>query len=425
MSSHPFTAAATTAATAVPATSGPPRRSLIGRILGGVAALLATFVVLLTALVMLGSYIPAIPKVGVIGPVLGGQYPFHMALFAVMGSALALLAWRLGLVRWGRTVTVTGVLSLAGALVIAGVQYVDAEAVGTDVSFSEVFTQIAYPGTKPDTTQTYATHDGEALQVDAYLPDGADARDDGDAAGRGGGKVPAIVLAHAGGFHVFDKSDLRGTGRWLADHNVAAFAIDYRLATPERATWDKAPYDLVDALRWVQDHADEYGIDPDRISMGGMSAGGVLALNTSYRLQNGTIEAINGRTPEAPASVVGFYPGTDVNEMWERNIDGSRNAAELFTGGTPEQYPDRYREVSPTSDIRPGLQPTLLVVGDRDRGTTPTDVRRFGNALRAEGVDTKVKELPFAVHAFDDAYGSLSSQASRQILLDFLTAGTS
>ncbi|MFD0350498.1 hypothetical protein ACFQ0M_39715 [Kitasatospora aburaviensis] len=29
--------------------------------------------------------------------------------------------------------------------------------------------------------------------------------------------------------------------------------------------------------------------------------------------------------------------------------------------------------------------------------------------------------LPFAEHAFDDAYGSLTSQTSRQILLDFLT----
>ncbi|MFF2951594.1 alpha/beta hydrolase [Kitasatospora sp. NPDC057965] len=235
-----------------------------------------------------------------------------------------------------------------------------------------------------------------------------------------GKRTPAVVLAHAGGFHTFDKSDLRGTGRWLADHGVAVFAVDYRLAAPDRPTWDKAPQDLVSALSWVQRNADTYGIDGSRISLGGMSAGGTLAMNTAYRLQNGTIKAAEGATPTPPASVIGFYPGTDVAGMWEEDVAGTREAAEMFTGGTPQQYPDRYREVSPTSDIRAGLPRTLLVVGDRDRSARPGTVTAFGDALKEQGVRTEVRELPFAEHAFDDAYGSLTSQTSRQILLDFL-----
>ncbi|MGI5193773.1 hypothetical protein ACQEVY_09045 [Streptomyces sp. CA-288835] len=70
------------------------------------------------------------------------------------------------------------------------------------------------------------------------------------------------------------------------------------------------------------------------------------------------------------------------------------------------------------------LQRTLLVVGDRDRSARPETIRDFAAELRAEGVDTTVKELPFADHSFDDAYGSLTSQTSRQILLDFLTRDT-
>ncbi|MEJ8640644.1 prolyl oligopeptidase family serine peptidase [Streptomyces sp. MS1.HAVA.3] len=128
--------------------------------------------------------------------------------------------------------------------------------------------------------------------------------------------------------------------------------------------------------------------------------------------------------PQAPSSVVGFYPGTDVNHMWKDDIAGTREAAELFTGGTPAQYPERYREVSPTTDVQRGLQRTLLVVGDRDRSARPETIKHFGASLRAEGVDTTVKELPFAEHAFDDAYGSLTSQTSRQILLDFLSKDT-
>ncbi|MER6610946.1 alpha/beta hydrolase fold domain-containing protein [Streptomyces sp. NPDC000927] len=120
------------------------------------------------------------------------------------------------------------------------------------------------------------------------------------------------------------------------------------MATPDRPTWDKAPQDLVTALRWAEDHADAYGIDADRISMGGMSADGTLAMDSAYRLQNGTLKAADSRTPKAPHSVVGFSPGTDVTDMWQRDVRGSREAAELFTGGTPREHPDRYSEVSPT-----------------------------------------------------------------------------
>ncbi|MGW6981093.1 alpha/beta hydrolase [Streptomyces sp. NPDC054932] len=378
-----------------------------------VAASAASLIAFTVAVITLGAYVPALPKAGVIGPVLGGQYPLHIAGLALIGVALGVLVLRAGLVRWGRTLTAVTALSTAAALGIGAVQFVAAGNAGASVSFSQVLTGIGYPDSRPDATTTYATRDGEELKADVYLP--------GKGSGNGSGKgVPAIVLAHAGGFHTFDKSDLRGTGRWLADHGTAVFAVDYRLATPARPTWNKAPQDLLAALAWVQEHTGEYGIDASRITLGGMSAGGALAMNTAYRLQNGTIAAAEGATPRPPASVVGFYPVTDVTRMWNEDVAGSRPAAEKFTGGTPAQYPERYREVSPTTDIRAGLQRTLLVVGDRDRSSRPGTIKHFGAALRDRGVDTTVKELPFAEHAFDDAHGSLTSQTGRRILLDFL-----
>ncbi|MCZ7462357.1 alpha/beta hydrolase [Streptomyces sp. WMMC940] len=399
-------------ATAARSTRRQARPGPVHRILRIVLALIASLIAFLAAAIVCGAWIPTIPKAGVIGPVLGGQYPFHIALFALVGLGLGVLAWRSGLVRWGRTLTALTAVSAAFALAIAAVQYATASKEDTRISFSEIFTQIAYPGTVPDASPIYVMRDGEKLKADLYLPDTAQT---------GSGKVPGIVLAHAGGFHTFDKSDLRGTARWLADHGVAAIAIDYRLARPDRPTWDKAPQDLVTALRWTEDHADRYGIDPDRISLGGMSAGGTLALDVAWGLRNGTLMATDGRTPKPPDSAVGFYPGTDVTDMWQRDVAGSREAAELFTGGTPQQHPDRYRAVSPTTHVTAGLQPTLLVVGDRDRSATPLTIEGLADALRAKGVDTTVKKLPFAEHAFDDAYGSLTSQTSRQILLDFLT----
>lgn len=380
------------------------------RILRGASAALASFLAFTTLAIVLGAYFPGIPKAGVIGPVVGGQYPFHVALIALVAVVLAGLAWWAGLVRWGRVVTIVATLCSVGALAIGGTQLRAAWNAGVDVSLDQVFTELGYPAVKPNATETYASPEGRPLRVDAYLP--------GKSPGQ---RVPAVVLAHSGGFHTFDKSDLRGTGRWLADHGVAVFAVDYRLAERDRPTWNQAPQDLVSALGWVRKNADVYGLDTSRISLGGMSAGGTLAMNAAYRLHNATIEASEGTTPEPPASVIGFYPGTDVTDMWKNDVAGTREAAELFTGGTPQQYPDRYREVSPTSDIRAGLPRTLLVVGDRDRSARPETITDFGDTLRGNGVPTEIRKLPFAEHAFDDAYGSITSQTSRQILLDFLT----
>ncbi|MEU8777314.1 alpha/beta hydrolase [Streptomyces sp. NPDC048606] len=397
-----------------PAPQATPVR-IIGKSLLVVVALSASIIAFLTATIMLGAYFPAVPKAGVIGPVIGGQYPFHVALLAGIGAALGCLVWRRGPARWGRALTAVTALSAIAALVIGAVQFAAARDAGTRVSFGQVFSGLGpREDAAPDTTQVYATRDGERLEADVYR-----------AKVSPGGKAPAVVLAHAGGFHTFDKSDLRGTGRWLADHGVTVLAVDYTLATPARPTWDQAPHDLMAALGWAQEHADRYGIDPSRISLGGMSAGGTLAMNTAYRLQNGTLRATDGPTPRPPHSVVGFYPGTDVRGMWEQDVAGTREAAELFTGGTPDDHPERYREVSPTTDLREGLQRTLLVVGDRDRSARPGTVKGFGASLRDKGVDVTVKELPFAEHAFDDVYGSLTSQTSRQILLDFLRTSAS
>jgi acetyl esterase/lipase len=392
--------------------AAPPPASRPGvprRLLRVLVALLASVLALVCGAVLLGAHLPAIPVVGQVGSVLAGDLPVHVALLAVAGLVLAVVALRAGLVRWGRVLTAATAVCVLAALTVVGFQVAAAARAGADVPWRGVLTEIGPPAAQPDETTTYARPGGTALDVDVYLPP-ADAR----------GAAPAVVLAHGGGYRTGDKADLGGTGRWLAERGVAVFAIDHRLATPTAPTWDQAPQDVVCALSWVQDHAGRYGVDPTRVSLGGMSAGGALALGAAYRLETGAITSSCGRTPAPPASVVGFYPATDVVQSWEDDVDTSREAAEWFTGGTPQEHPERYAEVSPSACIRPGLPPTLLVVGDRDTGTRPEAVTAFGAALADSGNDATVEVLPFAVHAFDLVDGSITTQTGRQVLLDFL-----
>ena len=373
-----------------------------------IASILAAFVVL----VVVGAYLPAVPKIGILGPVVAGQWPLHLSMIIGGGLLLTTAAWKFGPHRTGRILTLAmGVASLGVASIIVQ-QVIYAHEHGAEISWHDVFTQMAYPATTPDNTSTYATLDGDALKVDIYLP-----------ADRIGHPTPAIVLAHSGGFHAVDftKADLRGTARWLADHGIATFAIDYRLATATSPTWDKAPQDLVCALAWVNEHAAGYNIDPSAVSLGGMSAGGTLALNAAYRLQENTISSSCG-TDTTPTGISRCVRIPGWTSMRCGNPTGSGH--EMRPRCSPADHPTpcptdiAKRHPRPTPD--PGsCQPcsssaTETTAQPRTAWrTSPTDSDRDSNPV-------SIAVLPFADHTFDDAYGSITSQTSRYILNDFL-----
>jgi len=85
-----------------------------------------------------------------------------------------------------------------------------------------------------------------------------------------------LVWLHGGGW-VIGAPDLSlGETDSLARlANTKVLSLDYRMAPehPFPAAYD----DSVAAVQWVFDHADELGIDPQRVAVGGDSAGGNLA----------------------------------------------------------------------------------------------------------------------------------------------------
>ncbi len=59
--------------------------------------------------------------------------------------------------------------------------------------------------------------------------------------------------------------------------------------------------DAIDAFRWVQKHADDFGVKPSEVAVGGDSAGGNLA----------AVLAQTTASNAAPAAQLLLYPGTD------------------------------------------------------------------------------------------------------------------
>ncbi|MBO0686316.1 MAG: alpha/beta hydrolase fold domain-containing protein, partial [Candidatus Dormibacteraeota bacterium] len=92
----------------------------------------------------------------------------------------------------------------------------------------------------------------------------------------------AIVWLHGGGFVMGDLETEHPAAMLVADGSGAVLiSVGYRRAPEHR--FPAAVDDAYAALTWTAEHAGDLGIDPDRIAVGGTSAGGGLAAAVALR----------------------------------------------------------------------------------------------------------------------------------------------
>lgn len=238
-------------------------------------------------------------------------------------------------------------------------------------------TSMAEPGAQSnqpavDHTVAYRTTAERDLRVDVMVPRGWSA---GDSRG-------SIVLFHGGGWSGGAPSQFARQGRALADRGMVVFLPEYRLRLTDKTGPEDAVHDARAAMRWVRDHAGDWGVDPGRIAAGGGSAGGHLALATALLPDLDD----DPTTPALPVALVLFNPVVDLETM---NYD--------YPGLTAE----RRRALSPIHDAgSPALPPTLFLHGTADATAPIDEVRRFAALARGAGHDCRVAEYEGAPHAF-------------------------
>ena len=220
------------------------------------------------------------------------------------------------------------------------------------------------------------------------------------------GGEPLLVFFHGGGFYVGDLDTHDAPCRVLAERaRVRVLAVDYRLA-PEHP-FPAAHDDAEAAYHWACDHARELGADPDRIGVGGDSAGGNLAAATA-------IHAARTGLPCRLQLLV--YPATDS----ARDEDPDNRSLHLFREGfyLSKAYMDRANEayVGPGTDLRDprlspayadlpgGLAPAYLCTAGfdplRDEG------EHYARLLEKAGVPVTMRRFEDAIHGFFNVTGA-------------------
>ena len=95
----------------------------------------------------------------------------------------------------------------------------------------------------------------------------------------------ALIYLHGGGFIVGSLDQFETAMRLFAQGSGAqVYCVDYKLA-PEYQ-WPVQIQEGEFVVRWLFEHADERGIDPERIALGGDSAGGNLTCTISLKLRD-------------------------------------------------------------------------------------------------------------------------------------------
>jgi acetyl esterase/lipase len=91
--------------------------------------------------------------------------------------------------------------------------------------------------------------------------------------------APCVYWIHGGGMIMGDRfSQIDIPLEWLVEFGAVVISVDYRLAPEVNGT--TLVEDCYQGLTWVAEHAGELGIDPARIVVAGVSAGGGLAAGT-------------------------------------------------------------------------------------------------------------------------------------------------
>lgn len=376
-------------------------------------------VTLLVVTIVLGVLFPVIPWVGAIGTLFESFFSLHIVIAGILGFLLALWARQLGGRGGASFIAVLAIAAALGAIVPIVAMVRAAHHYGAAISWVDHL-HIAERGPRatPDQTQLFATVDGKALYADIYFPASLS-----DAASLPGAPLSApVVMIHGGGYSGGERSDGRNWDRWLTARGYTVFDIDYRLDPP--VTWDLAAADTACAMSWVAVHASDYRIAPDRMLVAGQSAGAGLALQVAYGIEDGTFVSSCGGTVPQPKAVFALYPPDDFAMAWELNTGigsaGARSLNTMYIGGSPQQFPNRYRAVSAVDHVRAGLPPTLIAAGQHDHLVPFAGHLEMVTNFDLAGVPNVLVTIPYSDHAYDIAWGSLGAQITRQALSDFL-----
>jgi acetyl esterase/lipase len=246
----------------------------------------------------------------------------------------------------------------------------------------------------------YAEPKNERQQLDVYAP-------------TQGKKLPVVVWIHGGGWQRGDKSEVHKKPQAFADKGFVFVSINYRLLP--KATIKQMAQDVARAIRWVHDHARDYGGDPDTIFVMGHSAGAQLAAlvctddrylkaeGLSFAILKGCVP-VDGDTYDVPLQI--------------RTVEKKRADIYRIKFGDEKMQ----KELSAVTHVARGKNiPPFLILHVADHPEPRAQSQRLARELQAAGVPARAYPAEGKNHTTINADLGMSGDRPTQVMFDFLS----
>ena len=175
-------------------------------------------------------------------------------------------------------------------------------------------------------------------------------------------KRPAIVFFFGGGWTGGSPVQFEKQCEHFSKRGMVAITVEYRVSSRHAVKIDDCIEDAKSAMRWVRAHADELGIDPNRIAASGGSAGGHLAACTSV-IEKFDASSDDKAISAKPNALVLFNPALAI--AWdERMPEAVRAIAQQKMSGRSRAP---IQDVSPLTYATTEQPPCIMFFGTADR----------------------------------------------------------
>ena len=208
--------------------------------------------------------------------------------------------------------------------------------------------------------KTVENADGSAdeLDLNIFRPPGDQAE----------GNLPCVVFFFGGGWNGGSPSQFYPHCRYFASRGMVAISAEYRTKTSHNVTPKSCVADGKSAVRWVRANAAKLGIDPDRIVVGGGSAGGHVAAAVAA-CQELEETPVKPDTSCLPNALVLFNP------VYDNGPEGYGH----------DRVKDYWEAISPMHNLHKGMPPTIAFFGTQDKLIPVDTTKAFASGMAAVG----------------------------------------
>lgn len=202
------------------------------------------------------------------------------------------------------------------------------------------------------------------------------------------GERTAVIVMPGGAYRtLMMEKEGAAEARWLNDHGVQAFVLEYRLGP--KYHFPAPMLDGARAIRYVRSHAAELGIAADRVGVWGFSAGGHLAgyLASVNDAGNPKSADLEERVSDRPDFAILSYARLSMDASIPRPTN-----LEALSGEHPTQA--MINEISIDRRVTRSTAPSFIFSTTEDQQVNSLNATAYYDALKRAGV-------PAELHIFE------------------------